>query len=347
MEVFKIKILVTGGSGYLGCRVIFDLANKYPNSEITIFDNFSRGRIESIGEIIGKKLPPKIDIIPWEKADIRDYNNVREIFSEIRPDIVIHLASIVDAFSSNRPGKDDECRAVNYDASVELAKISKEYGVKIFINQSSVSMYSKGEEIKEDGEKNPLSVYGLTKLRAEEEILKLYDSNFEVCSLRSATYVGYTPGFTYQTIINLCCIRAIYDIPIRIFESALMNNKTYLDVKDESRAILFAIEHIDEMNGEVYNVASFHANLSEVINLIEKYLNKKIKKYIVKEKTVNQQVYTVNSDKIKNLGFKSQGELKKIIEETLDALIERKRFSIETNIFITKKEEFNEEGHFE
>jgi nucleoside-diphosphate-sugar epimerase len=323
MDNFK-KIIVTGGAGYLGCRVVYDLAKRYPLSKITVIDNLSRGRIEAIGEVKSKFPNERIEIIPWEDADIRDYDKMAKIIQAIKPEIIVHLASIVDAFSTNRPGKDEECKAVNLTATVELAKIAKENGVKIFINQSSVSMYSRGEEIKEDGEKNPLSVYGVTKLKAEEEILNMESEDFCTCSLRSATLVGYTPSFTYQTIINLCCIRAVYDIPIKIFESALQGNKTYLDVADESRAIIFAIENIEKMNGQSYNVSSFHANLQEVINLLEKNLGKEVKKEIIKENKINQQVYTINSDKIKGLGFKPSGQLDSIIKATLVALLKRK-----------------------
>ena len=319
------NILITGGAGYLGCRAVFDLAKRYPDSKIIVVDNFSRGRIEAIGEVKSKFPPGQIEIIAWENGDIRDTDKMRKIFSEFKPEIVVHLASIVDAFSTNRPGKDEECRAVNLDATVQLAKISKESGAKIFVNQSSVSMYSRGEEIKEDGEKNSLSTYGMTKLKAEEEILKLDGKSFKICSLRAATLVGYTPGFTYQTIINLCCVRAIYDIPVNIFESAMEGNKTYLDVRDESAAIIFTIENIRKMGGQSFNVTSFHTNLARVIGLIEKSLGKKIQFNKIREKTINQQVYTINSDKIKKLGFKPHGELDNLIKETLDALSKRKR----------------------
>ncbi len=262
-------------------------------------------------------------IIPWEHADIRDYDNFEKVLKEYKPEIVINLASIVDAFQTNREGKDRECEIVNYESAVRIAKLAKEYGVKIFICQSSVSVYSKGNEIKEDSPTDPLSVYGMAKFKAGEEIRKLNNKDFKTCVLRAATYIGYSPGFTYQTIINLACIRALYDVPINIFESALDNNKTYLDIRDESAAIIFAIENIEKMQGEIFNVASFHANLRQVINLIEKELGRKIKKNIIKEKTINQQVYTINSDKIKRLGFNPKGKLDEIIPSILKWLKKR------------------------
>src|SRR3989344_1496987 len=269
----KKTIIVTGGAGYLGCRLVYDLVNKYKYYKIIIYDNFSRGKLEAIGSV-KEAYPDRIIIIPWEHADIRDYHNFEKVLEEYNPEIVVNLASIVDAFQTNREGKDRECEIVNYESAVEIAKLSKKYGVKTFICQSSVSVYSKGNEIKEDSPTDPLSVYGMAKFKAGEEIRKLDNKDFKTCVLRAATYIGYSPGFAYQTIINLACIRALYDVPINIFESALDNNKTYLDIKDESAAIIFAIENIEKMHGEIFNVASFHANLKEVINLIEKELGR-------------------------------------------------------------------------
>tara|TARA_Y100000310_G_scaffold342723_1_gene447093 strand:- start:8 stop:997 length:990 start_codon:yes stop_codon:yes gene_type:complete len=315
-------ILVTGGAGYLGCRLVNDLINKF-KCRIIVFDNFSRGKLEAIGSLLDFH-KNNLVIIPSEHGDIRDNNNFKKALINYQPEVVINLASIMDAFQTNREGKDRECEIVNYESAVENAKIAKEVGVKIFICQSSVSVYSRGEEIKEDSPTNPLSVYGMAKFKAGKEIRGLSDENFKTCVLRAATYVGYSPGFTYQTIVNLACIRALYNIPINIFESALENNKTYLDIKDESAAIIFAIENIDQMKGEIFNVASFHANLKEVIALIEKELGREIKKNIVKENTINQQVYTINSDKIKSLGFRPKGQLDIIIHETLKYLTIRK-----------------------
>lgn len=318
-------IFVTGGAGYLGCQVVKDLATNYPNSKIVIIDNMSRGRLEFIAEVKRKLNTQLIEILPSEKCDIRDTHNMESLFDVYNPEAVVHLASIVDAFSTNRKGKDEECREVNYLATVSLAEVAKRKGAKVFVYQSSVSMYSRGEEIKEDGEKNPLSVYGLMKLKAEEDILKLNDENFTTCSLRSATLVGYTPGFAYQTIINLSCIRAIYDVPINVFESALIGNKTYLTVSDQSKAILFCLKNPQLVKNQAFNVTSFHANMQDVLNSIEKHFGKKPKFNLIKEKTINQQVYTINSDKIKSLGYNPDGKLDEAIASTIKNLKERQK----------------------
>lgn len=317
-----MNILVTGGAGYVGYSVVKSLARKYPDSKIIIHDNLSKSKLENITPLLN--LLPNIGMVPWENADIRDYEKFEKVLIDYKPEIVIHLAAIVDAFSTNREGKDLECTIVNQDAAIQIAKLCKEHGVKTFIYQSTVSMYSRGEDLKEDAPKEPLSTYGVSKYEAEKEILKMNCEEFKTCALRSATLVGYNPAFRYETIINMLCIRSIYDITTTLFESALKNPKTYLALNDEAAAIVFVIENIDKMNGEAYNLTSFNTNLEDVVKAIERNgVVPRVK--INKEKTINQQVYTINSDKIKQLGFSPKVTLDDVISGALKGLKERKR----------------------
>lgn len=317
-----MNILVTGGAGYVGYSVSQALAKKYPESKIIIHDNLSKGKLENISLLLNSYT--NITIIPWENADIRDYEKFEKVLLEYKPKIIVHLAAIVDAFTTNREGKDRECQIVNNIAAVEIAKLSKKHGVKTFIFQSSVSMYSRGENIKEDSPKEPLSTYGASKYEAEKSILEMNNDAFNTCSIRSATLVGYNPSFRYETIINLMCIRSVYGMTTTLFESALKNPKTYLTLEDEASGIIFAIENINKMKGQAYNLTSFNIDLQAVADAITKNGVTPLIS-ISKEKTINQQVYTINSDKIRSIGFKTAGKLEDVISEIIDGLKKRKQ----------------------
>lgn len=317
-----MTILVTGGAGYVGYSVVKSLARKYPQSKIIIHDNLSKSKLENITPLLN--LFPNVSMTPWENADIRDYEKFEKVLVEQKPKVVIHLAAIVDAFSTNREGKDLECKNVNQIAAIRVAELCKKNKVGIFIYQSTVSMYSRGENIKEDGPKEPLSVYGASKYEAEKAILKLDSNDFKVCALRSATLVGYNPAFRYETIINMLCIRSIYGMTTTLFESALKNPKTYLALNDEAAAIVFTIENINKMKGEAFNLTSFNTNLEDVISAIKRNgIEPRIK--INRENTINQQVYTINSDKIKARGFSPKITLDSVIKGSLKGLQERKK----------------------
>lgn len=311
-----MTILVTGGAGYVGYSVTRALARQYPQSKVIIFDNFVKSRLENIALI---RKYPNVIIVPWEKADIRDAHNIEAVLNEYHPEIVVHLAAIVDAFTTNREGKDIETNIVNNIAAVRLAELSKQHGVKTFIYQSTVSMYSRGEELKEDSPKEPLSTYGVAKYEAEKSILKLDDADFNVCALRSATMVGYNPSFRYETIINMLCIRSVYGMKITLFESALKNPKSYLSIEDEAAAVLFSIENIRSMKGEAFNVVSFNTDLNAVVAAI-KETGVTPQVCVAAEKTINQQVYTVNADKIRCLGFTPSGTVRDVVHNMIEGI---------------------------
>jgi UDP-glucose 4-epimerase len=316
----KKCILVTGGAGYLGCQVIKDLATKFHKYKIVIMDNLSKGRLENIYETINIS-NADIEILPSEISDIRDMTTVKQNLDKYEPEIIVHLAAIVDAFCTNRPGKDKECIDVNYSAAVNLAKLAKANNVKTFVYISTVSVYSKGDDLDETASKFPVSIYAKAKGSAEEVILSMNSAKFRTCSLRPATIIGYSPGFRYETIINLCCIRAIYDHPVYIFESALTNKKSYVSIKDVSEAIVFTITNIEKIKGQVFNVSSINVNLEEIISIIEIRLKRKMNINIIKEAKINQQVYTICSQKIKDMGFKFRDDnIKKIVAAVLKQL---------------------------
>jgi len=312
------NILVTGGAGYVGYSVVEMLSRRYPASKIIIYDNFSKGKLEGIGLL--KRTIKNIELIPWEKADIRDEKDFEKAMLEYKPEIVVHLAAIVNAFATNREGKDRETEIVNYRASVAIAKIAKKLGARIFVNQCTVSLYSRGENLKEEAKKEPLSMYGKAKMLAEKEIIKMNSPSFRVVSLRPATVVGYNPCFRYETIINLSCIRSVYKVPINVFESAMYGEKSYLYVKDNARAVIFAIENIEKMNGQCYNISSFNTNLDVALKILKKTLREDFPYFMSPEKSISQQVYTINSDKIKKLGFMSIGKIDRVIRETIYGL---------------------------
>src|SRR3989344_6201114 len=123
-----MNILVTGGAGYVGYSVVKSLARKYPQSKIIIHDNLSKSKLENVTPLLN--LFSNVVMTPWESADIRDYEKFEKVLIEHKPEVVIHFAAIVDAFSTNREGKDVECTIVNHVAAARVAELCKEHGVK-------------------------------------------------------------------------------------------------------------------------------------------------------------------------------------------------------------------------
>ena len=68
-----MNVLITGGAGYVGYSVTKRMAEKYPESRIIVYDSFVKARLENFGKLLTQY--KNIELIPWEKADIRDEKN--------------------------------------------------------------------------------------------------------------------------------------------------------------------------------------------------------------------------------------------------------------------------------
>ena len=155
-----MKILITGGAGYIGTELVYEL-NKNPEvKEIVVYDNLSRGNINLF--IGSNKLSNKIKFI---QGDILDTRLLRESLKGV--DVVYHLAAKVTTPFADQNAHFFE--QVNHWGTAELTYAIEESEVKKFIYTSSASVYgASSQEADEQTFPNPKTFYGISKLRGEE-----------------------------------------------------------------------------------------------------------------------------------------------------------------------------------
>jgi nucleoside-diphosphate-sugar epimerase len=182
-----MKVLVTGHKGYIGTVMVPMLLTH--NHEVVGLDS----------DLYEKStFGTGIQDIPEIKADIRDIDaTALEGF-----DAVIHLAGL-----SNDPLGDlnpELTYDINHLASVRLASLAKAAGVERFIFSSSCSNYGAGGDdwLNEASAFNPVTPYGISKVRAEQDIEQLADENFCPTFLRSATAYGVSPRLRFDLVLN-------------------------------------------------------------------------------------------------------------------------------------------------
>ena len=188
-----MKILVTGGAGYVGHRLIPMLLDD--GHEVIVYDLM----------IFGCYLEPnkRLAVV---KGDIRDIATLKGYMSGCYA--VIHLACI-----SNDPSCDlDEklTTSINLLAFDPIVRAAKESGVKRFINASSSSVYGIKDEIKvtEDLTCEPLTLYSKYKLECEKILSEYHEDSFKTINVRSATVFGYSPRMRFDTVLNMFCLHA-------------------------------------------------------------------------------------------------------------------------------------------
>jgi nucleoside-diphosphate-sugar epimerase len=185
-----VRILVTGHKGYIGTVAIPLLAKS--GHELTGLDNDLYERCT-----YGDGLGPANDI-PTIRKDIRDVERA----DIVGFDAVIHFAGL-----SNDPlGNLNAALTyqINHEATVRLATLAKSAGVERFIFSSSCSNYgAAGDDmLDETAAFNPVTPYGLSKVKAEQDLVRLADSRFSPTYLRSATAYGVSPRLRFDLVLN-------------------------------------------------------------------------------------------------------------------------------------------------
>jgi nucleoside-diphosphate-sugar epimerase len=182
-----MKVLVTGHLGYIGVEMVPVLREL--GHEVTGLDTGLYDECDFVS-------PP--DPTPAVAVDLRDVEakHLRGF------DAVCHMAAL-----SNDPLGDlnkDLTYDINLHASVRLAKAAKEAGVKRFLFSSSCSLYGAGADgyLDEHAAFNPVTAYGESKVRVEQEVSKLADANFHPVYLRNATAYGVSRRLRADIVVN-------------------------------------------------------------------------------------------------------------------------------------------------
>ncbi len=282
-----MKILITGGSGYIGSVLTnILLKNKF---KVTVIDNFMYGQTSLNHLCLNKNL----EIV---NADVRNINFIKDYI--IKNDLIIPLAAIVGAPACDKDPINS--KLINKDSILGLFKeVSKN---QLIIMPTTNSAYGSGDENNLCDEKsplNPISSYAKDKVQIEEVLMQKEN----VISLRLATVFGMSPRMRLDLLVNDFVFRAVFDRYIVLYESYFKRN--YIHLQDVSGAFIHSINNFDKMKSEIYNVGLSNANLSkkelcEIIKLKINDLNIIVNNF---NKDPDQRNYIVSNEKIENTGF--------------------------------------------
>jgi nucleoside-diphosphate-sugar epimerase len=295
------KVLITGGSGYLGSTITEHLLNN--GYSVTVLDNLMYKQLSLLHLFKNKNFK-------FVKGDVRDVSLLKNLV--IENDIIIPLAAIVGM---------PACKAnpeltieVNYKQIVNILDVLTP-SHKLILPNTNSQYGSSDSIITEESEFKPLSLYAKTKCDAENAML----SNGNGVSLRLATVFGVSPRMRTDLLVNDFTYKSINDGYLVLFESHFKRN--YIHVQDIARTFQFIIENYESCVGQAFNVGLSTANLSKM------ELAQKIKEYIptlvIKEDNYKEDFdkrnYIVSNKKLESLGWSPIYDLDYGIKQLIDA----------------------------
>ncbi len=303
----KKKILVTGGCGHIGSKLIREYAKRDDVSLIRVLDNFLVQRYCSLFD-----LPSNVKF-EFIEGDIDNEKDLDKAMKEI--DLVIHLASITDAPATISNPKETE--RINLEGTKKVAYAAIRAGVKRLIFPSSTSVYGEADGIVDETYQNlkPSSPYAETKLASEKFLQELSkEKKIDTLIPRLGTIFGTSIGMRFHTAVNKFCWLSAMNKPLTVWDSALESKRPYLGLDDAIRAFMFL--ETNGNSGEIYNVVTKNYSMGEIIDTIKRH-NPKTEIKITKSPLLNQKPYHVNDNKIRSIGFTYKDDLYEKVGETL------------------------------
>jgi len=295
------NVLVTGGAGYIGSILVPALlAAGY---RVTVLDNFMF-RQDSLAACCAD---PNFFVV---SGDCRDERVVGPLVAQA--DIVIPLAALVGAPLCDR----DTAAAIstNRDAVGLLTRLmGHDQRLLVPITNSGYGLGEADAFCTEESPLKPISLYGRTKVEAEEIAL----SRENEMSFRLATAFGMSPRMRIDLLVNTFVYRAVSDSALVLFEAHFRRN--FIHVRDIAAAFLHGLAQFESMKGRPYNVGLSDANLSKW-QLCEK-IREQLPKFVFIEASVGEDPdkrdYIVSNARIEATGFRPRHSLELGIAELI------------------------------
>lgn len=295
------RVLVTGGAGYLGSILVPALLDA--GYAVTALDNFLFAQDSLLACCANRNF----SVI---RGDCREPAVLKQGLKDA--DVVIPLAAIVGAPACQ--ADTTATRSTNLEAIKLLLQLRSPKQKVIYpTTNSGYGIGEQGKFCTEESPLRPISLYGVTKVEAEQAVLDAGHS----LTFRLATVFGMSPRMRIDLLVNDFVYRAVNDRTVVVFEGHAKRN--YIHVRDVARAFQHALANFSSMQGQPYNVGLSDANLSK-LELCAR-IKAHIPGFVYLEAPVGEDPdkrdYIVSNAKIERTGFRPAHSLDDGIQELM------------------------------
>jgi len=296
-----MKVLITGGAGYIGSVLTPHLLNR--GHEVTVLDNLYYGQ----DSLIGLCNHPNFDFI---NGDAKDESLITNLISKY--DAIIPLACLVGSplCEKNR----ELAITTNFGAIKLIANTRSDQQLLIFpTTNSGYGIGAKDKFCTEESPLKPVSLYGKTKVDAEKMLL----DQGNAISLRLATVFGPSQRMRMDLLVNDFVYRALKDRVLVLFEEHFRRN--YVHIDDVAYTFEYCINNYGKLKNEPYNVGLTSENLTK------RELAERIKKHVSDLTIISSEIgsdpdkrdYIVSNEKLEETGWKPKKSLDEGIMELI------------------------------
>ena len=299
-------ILVTGGAGYIGSRLLACMAEdpRFADATIRIYDNLRRSTYDGLMDL------PADGRFEFIEGDILDRTNVRRAMSGVRE--VVHLAALVRTpLSFEHPEWTEQ---VNHWGASGVAECALEAGVRRFVYASSASVYGLGGPFAEDAPCRPTGPYATSKLRGEKAVLSTAGRGMEVVSVRLGTTFGTAPAMRFDTVADRFAFKAGVKHPLVIHGDG-SQMRPLIHVDDAAAVFMMCLDP-RRAPAPLLNAATINTSVLAISEALREILPDVEVRHTDQEADANVS-FTVNSSRLQSYGFEARHTLRSGLEEML------------------------------
>ena len=297
-----MRILVTGGAGFIGSVLVTELLKE--GHEVTVLDNLTWG-MQGLSVNLGK---PGFEFV---KGDIRDETLISKILEN--QDVIVHLAALVGQVLCENNKK--QATDVNVNGSRTIDHYLSDNQLLIFASTGSVYGEVKGSNCPEKMALNPQSHYAATKVQAE----KIFSKRKNVVTLRFATAFGISFRMRLDLMVNQFVYEAVKHKALVVYGKNAL--RSVIHVQDIARSILLAIHNDMHLQGQTFNVSSSESTFTK--GQIAQHIKKQVDydlQFAESDSDWDKRNYQLSNQKIEALGYHTHVSLDQGIMELIPAV---------------------------
>jgi UDP-glucose 4-epimerase len=308
MSVEPGSILITGGCGYLGSRLLRDLGAdpEFASRTVRVLDNLQSGSYTALFDL------PAGSGLRFLEADLLDPASLRFAMTGI--ETVVHLAAVVT--TPMHVAHDRAMEQVNHWGTANLVSACVESGVRRLVYASSHAVYGAGGPHAEDAACRPAGSYAMSLRSAELAVLAGAGRGLAARVLRFGSFYGDAPVPRFHTVANRLAMLAALGKPVTIYGTG-RQRRPVISVADASAALRFVLRRAEDLPAAV-NVAEGNPSVLEIAEAIRR-VRPETQVHYTEQDVLTHLSFEMTSSHLEALGWQPAVR----IEEGLGRLMER------------------------